>query len=621
MRGRVKAHDPFELIRWLAMSQPDPRKALAELVQNSLDAGAKTIRVTRVREKGHPCLRVFDDGAGVIPELDRREALKYIATHIGHSRKRNLSPEERLQMMTQGQYGIGLLGFWCLGAVLEMRSSVPGQRPYRLTLYRNKPDFLIEPLRGRLSLDGRWTEVVVVGLSREASAALHGRRAADWLASELRGQLLARETSLVIEDRMSRGTAQKQIAVRPQRFLGEPLPGMAIVTVAGHAPARMELYLVSDPAPTTAARGPSVYAAGTLVAESFHDLAPLGLDRRPWTDPRLAGIVDFPGFHVAPGSRRGVVADEAASGFAAAMTTVEPALNALLESLDRRRAEEIDRVLLRDLRRAFRDFYRERPRYSMLPVRSEPGRADATAEAEGPAGDGVAVGLGEDEIDGRAGVVVREPSPSRSKIGELLPPGPLDQVRIVPSPLRVLCGGRRRVRAHALDAAEQEIVVGADFAWSVDGSVGEIAVDAALSSNAMFSARAEPGEGRIRVVARAGGREASADVDVEVLDQMAARGEDEGIPDPELTHEPGASWRSRLEAGRWQVNTAHRDYRAVEGATGLKLRYLAMLFAKEIVLQSTLDPRLETPLEQLVEVASFADRRLFRRGGSGRQEA
>ena len=68
LRGKVRAHDPFELIRWLALSQPDPRKALAELVQNSLDADARTIRVTRVRLKGVPSLRIFDDGEGVIPE-------------------------------------------------------------------------------------------------------------------------------------------------------------------------------------------------------------------------------------------------------------------------------------------------------------------------------------------------------------------------------------------------------------------------------------------------------------------------------------------------------------------------------------------------------------------------
>src|SRR5437867_6846967 len=103
--GRLRAADPFELIRWLARSQTDPRKALAELVQNSLDAQARTIRITRVREKGVPCLRILDDGEGVIPEMDRPEALEYIATHVGHSRKRSLLPHERLQLMTQGQYG------------------------------------------------------------------------------------------------------------------------------------------------------------------------------------------------------------------------------------------------------------------------------------------------------------------------------------------------------------------------------------------------------------------------------------------------------------------------------------------------------------------------------------
>src|SRR3989449_9294933 len=89
--GRLRAADPFELIRWLARSQTDPRKALAELVQNSLDAGARSVTITRVRERGVTALRVVDDGEGVIPELPRSEALAHVATHSGPSRQRNLT--------------------------------------------------------------------------------------------------------------------------------------------------------------------------------------------------------------------------------------------------------------------------------------------------------------------------------------------------------------------------------------------------------------------------------------------------------------------------------------------------------------------------------------------------
>ena len=219
-KGRVRVHDPFELIRWLALSQPDPRKALAELVQNSLDAGARSIRVTRLREKGVPCLKILDDGEGVIPEMDRPDALRYIATHIGHSRKQSLSPQQRLELMTQGQYGIGLLGFWSLGEMLEIRSYFGGHKPHRLILYRDWPQYAIEPLRGKLTFGERSTEVVVVGLHRAAMSSLVARRAADYLASELRGQLLERGVDLVVDDRMARGRARKSITVKPPRFQG-----------------------------------------------------------------------------------------------------------------------------------------------------------------------------------------------------------------------------------------------------------------------------------------------------------------------------------------------------------------------------------------------------------------
>jgi hypothetical protein len=612
LKGRLRAHDPFELIRWLAFSQPDPRKALAELVQNSLDARARTIRVTRVRERGAPCLRIWDDGEGVIPDMERVEALRYIATHIGHSRKRDLSPQERLALLTQGQYGIGLLGFWSLGERLEMRTSVPEQRPHRLVLYRDRPDYTIEPLRGRLPLGDRWTEIVVVGLHREALSALIGRRAADYLASELRGQLLAREVDLSVHDRMARGRAPKLVPVRPPRFLGERIEGLGPVEVTGHAGVRFELYLGDESSDDGHPRGVSVYSSGTLVAASFHDLAGLGLDHPPWTDPRLTGLVDFPGFRVAPGSRRGVVVDEAAGAFVRALAGVESVLLGLLEAHEQRRAEELDRGIIRDLQRAFRDFYRQRPRYSLLPVRDE--RRDAGA---GPAtaGEGAAVAPGDSVHQAQEATPEAAPSPApATPPPDLLPPGPLAQVRLSPASLRLQCGSARRVRAAALDATGRPVEDPVVFSWSLSGPVGTLDGAERGEAEVVFVASAETAEGVLVVTARSGGHEARAEADVEVLEELGTGRPDEGIPEPELVHAAGAAWRSRMEDGRWQVNTAHREYRAVADRPALKLRYLAMLFSKEVVLRSNADPRLDRPLEQLVEVAAFADRNLSRRG-------
>jgi Histidine kinase-, DNA gyrase B-, and HSP90-like ATPase len=621
--GKLRVHDPFELVRWLALSQPDPRKALAELVQNSLDAGARHVRVTRLRRRRVPMLTIWDDGEGVIPELDRTEALRYIATHVGHSRKRTLTPQQRLELMTQGQYGIGLLGFWSLGEMLEMRTVVPGQRGFRLLLYRDRPDFLIEPLRGRLPLDERWTEVVVHGLHRGVVPALLGRRAAGYLASELRGQLLDRDVRLVVEDHIARGATQKVIPVRPRRFLGERLEGLERLEVTGRPPVRLEIYLVgeggrgahaanaADAADGTEPEPLAIYSAGTLVAESFHDLAPLGLDRPPWTDRRLTGMVDFPDLRVAPGSRRGVIPDEAASAFADALTGVEPVLRELLSAYEERRAEELDRVLIKNLQRAFRDFWKQRPRYTMLPVE---GRRD---EESGPATGGQAavaasVEGAADEAGVEAGEVgLEEPPP----LAQLFAPGPLAEVRLTPSPLRVECGGERHARARAVDADGRDLEEPVTYRWRLTGPVGRLKVRAD-PRRVLLTAADRPGEGRLGVQALAGGRDAQAEIPVEVVEELPSSRSDEGIPEPELLNLPGAPWRSRIADGRWQVNAGHREYRAISDQPSLKLRYLAMLFAKEVVLRSSQDPRLEGPLEQLVEIAAYADRRLATgRGG------
>ena len=508
--GKVRVHDPFELVRWLALSQPDPRKALAELVQNSLDAGARNVRVTRLRRKGSPMLAIWDDGEGVIPELTRRDALGYIATHIGHSRKRTLTPRQRLDLMTQGQYGIGLLGFWSLGETLEMRTAMPGQRSFRLLLFRDRPDFVIEPLRGRLPLDERWTEVVVHGLHREAVPAVLGRRAAGYLAAELRGQLLERDVRLVVEDRMARGPPRRSSRCARPASWANASPGRSGWRWA-EATRRSAWSSTSRARGGTAPR-PSratplaVYAAGTLVADSFHDLAALGLDHPPWTDPRLTGLVEFPALRVAPGSRRGVVPDDAAGAFAETLSGAEPVLCELLAAYEQRRAAELDRSLIKNLQRAFRGFWRQRPRYTMLPVE---GRRDASS---GPAGPGEAA-RGGAEIEAAAAGPVPVGGDDPPSLPRLYPPGPLAEVLLTPSPLQVECGGQRHARARAVDGEGRELDEAVTYRWRLGGPVGRLKVRAD-ARRVLLTAADRPGEGELEVLALAGGREARARVAV-----------------------------------------------------------------------------------------------------------
>lgn len=63
--GKLRIGDDWNAITIIAHSQQSPLKAVAELVENSIDARATKVTIIRGKEKGAPFLRVVDDGAGV----------------------------------------------------------------------------------------------------------------------------------------------------------------------------------------------------------------------------------------------------------------------------------------------------------------------------------------------------------------------------------------------------------------------------------------------------------------------------------------------------------------------------------------------------------------------------
>lgn len=576
---------------------------------NPLDAKARRVTIERRRVRRAPALVIRDDGEGIVPELTREGALRAIATNIGHSRKRGLSPRERHDEMVAGKYGIGLLGFWSIGHRMEIRSRVAGGEVWALRMVEDQER--AELVRERMAFEtaDTFTEVVIGELHDAAQRILTGRRLNDYLASELRGMLLATGAALEIQDRLARGLAERTFVVVPRRFVGERLTVPEMVPVEGHAPAKVELYL---------ARGGDraaieVSCAGTLIADDAAELRQLGmegLDRSPWTGRGLTGLIEFSAFQIPPGTRRGVIPDAASEAFARAMVGYATLVEAELGRLDRERQATTSRQLLTELRRALRGLRARLPQYE-LPKVEEPSSTGTTpvAGAAGAAPEGLPLG----QADGGAEDAEPDPGPTE-ETPSLFPPGPLATVRIVPAEVTVQAGRERRVQAISLDRDGRRVRGEVSFAWSSDHAAVEIVGDGPKPLvRVQPDARADL-RSAIAVVARQDVEQASASAWVRIADRPEPAADlAAGVPEPELVDDSDGRWRSRFDGQRWQVNASHDDYIALRGEPRTRLRYLLSLFAKEVALRAHGVPGSEAALESLVEILAHAERNL----GSG----
>jgi hypothetical protein len=594
-RIRLQPADSFDLIRLIARSQSDPRKAVAELVQNSLDAGANHVRVTWFTHQKRRALSVWDDGEGVFPDLDRAAALRKVATTIGHSHKARLSPAQRHEQMTLGKYGIGLLGFWSVAERMEIRSRVGGGDVWVLELEEEVREGVVRKRRpGKLPLDGTWTEVLLTRVHPAAENPIKPRRLAAYLAGELRGQLLDRSVTLEIIDRVGRGRAQKRRVVRPVRFAGAPVAEVTELEVPGHTPARVELYLVPE---SEDRRGRvSLSCGGATVMDDLAYLDGPDTPRAPWASGRLEGVIDYPDLSVAPSTRRGFVPDDAARAFLDALVDLEARVFSLLEQEAERRRREQEADDARDLRRLFRKLPRALPHYTLLDVegRGATGRPGVEGEAVTD-GDAEASGVEVEELEG-------DGEPGSPDTEYLYPPGDLATVEVRPKRSRIAPGGARRLRATPRDADGRAILDGVTLEWSLEGP-GALSAEGDV---AHYRAPDDPGEARASVRARAGARSAEAAGEIRITDAAEPEpGSDAGIPKPEPVEAPKEPWRSRLKAGVWEYNTGHPDYRQVRDERRRRLSYLAWLFAKEVVLRNFGEPGDGPLLERMVQVLVY----------------
>jgi hypothetical protein len=585
-RGKLKIGDDWNAITIIALSQSSPLKAIAELVENSIDAKARGVTITRGREHGRHFLAIRDDGDGVPRDAEGRPDFRYVATHICDSVKRRLKADGASGL--QGEFGIGLLSFWTVGNELTMTSIAADQHAYQMVMRRGDPSYTVAPKRA-LFADGG-TEVKIAPLL-DGIRALSGEKIAWYLAAELRDRIRQTGVRINVVDRLAR----KQYAVEPRQYEGQLLHRLpALRTALGDI--YVELYL-NEPSDKNCV---ALYRHGTRVVE---DLA--GIDHfahPPWDLRYLQGHIDAPFINLTPGTRTGFIHDTAYATLCEGLAPLAARLVEIIEEQRRAEEEQASREQLRTIQRAFRE--------ALLALPAEEyDWFDIHARAFRPMPDGAADrGYPSAEMD-QAFPGAPEPAPGEDRQRQFFEfAGPLFSVAVSPASSVVQVGSRKELRALPRDRSRRRVDRDLTFEWQLVEGPG--ALTGTHDQAVTFLAPAEPGLAQVKVSVRqhdivcAG--EGLITVTHELLAQLGtATVPSQGLPGYTFERAPGESWRSSFDSKRnvIVVNNGHRDFVYASRNKSLKLRYLVRLYAKELVLHNFAGLPADQLLERMVELS------------------
>src|SRR5580692_7846616 len=593
--GKLRIGDDWNAIRIIALSQSNPLKAIAEFVENSIDAHAKTIAITRGREHGGHYLTVKDDGDGVPRDPNGVPDFKYVATHICDSIKRRLKADGAGGL--QGEFGIGLLSFWTVGDTLAMTSSSADQRVYQMVMSKGDPRYTVKPRRVLFAEPG--TELKI-GPLLDGIRNLSGEKIQWYLAAELRDRIRATQVRVTVVDKLAR----KQYQVEPRQFEGRLLHQLpAVRSPFGEAYA--ELYL-TEPAENGRV---SLTRGGTRVIEDIGTLP--GLERWPWSSRYLQGLIDVPYLNLTPSTRSGVVHDERYGAFAEALIPLEAYLNALIDAQRRAEEEQANRESLRAIQRAFREAMLVLPpeEYDWFDIQSR--SAQAASGSELPERHVEESGEQEGPIPG-----VPEPSGSESAQRQFFDyAGPLRTVVISPAASTLAVNQSRRLRALPRDRSHRRVEQDLLFSWEIGEGSGMLS--SASDQEVSFQAPSSPGLVRLSVTVSQRDVCCSAETLITVTDSLdAAVGPSvtnaRGLPGYTFERAAGELWRSRFDAGRnlIVVNNGHRDFVFATRNRALQLRYLVRLYIKELVLKNFAGLPVEQVAERMIELSLYVEEKL-----------
>jgi hypothetical protein len=595
--GKLRIGDDWNAIRIIALSQSNPLKAIAEFVENSIDAKAKVITITRGKEHGAHYLSIKDDGDGVPRDADGLPDFKYVATHICDSIKRRLKADGSGGGL-QGEFGIGLLSFWTVGDSMTMISTGVDQRAYQMTMSKGDSRYDVSPRRVLFAEKG--TELKISPLL-EGIRSLSGEKIQWYLASELRDRIRDSKVRVTVIDKLAR----KQYEVEPRQFEGRLLHQLpAIRTLYGDAYAELYLAEPDETARVALTRG------GTRVIEDLSALS--GLEHSPWISRYVQGLVDVPFLNLTPGTRTGIIQDERYAALTEALKPIEAHVKGLIEEQQRAEEEQASQQSLKAIQKAFHEAMLALPReeYDWFDVQGRARQDGGGAEKSGAG----AMSAGTDWAESLPGV--SEPIPSDSPQRQFFDyAGPLFSVVVSPAASTTPLNETRKFRALPRDRSRRRVVEDLQFAWEL--AEGEGYLQGLTDQEVEYRAPAVPGLARLRVIASQREVTTTAEALITVTDSLEAAMSPavvntRGLPGYTFERAAGELWRCHFDAERniIVVNSGHRDFVFATRNRALQLRYLVRLYVKELVLKNFAGLPADQLLERMIELSLYAEEKL-----------
>jgi len=598
--GKLRIADHWNAISIIASSQANPLKAVAEFVENSIDAQAKQIQIVRGKKKGAFYLKISDDGEGIPKDEEGLPDFRRVATHICDSIKRQFKLDGAKGI--QGEFGIGLLSFWTVGRNLSMTCCGADRQPYQMTMAKDSPNFRVTKKRILLPFEG--TDLMIYPLL-PGLRSLTGEKVQRYLASELRDRIKETGVTVKVIDR----TGRKEFVVVPRQYTGRLLHDLKPAETA-RGDIYLEIYL-NQPGSTNQV---GLYRRGTRVLPSITELD--HFEKEPWTAGYLQGIVDAPFLSLTPGTRQGIIRDDRFDALCRAMVPVEKQIQKIIEEQRKAEEERSSRQVLRRVQRALKEAFLRLPQeeYDWFDIYGDKlQKKSGNLFSSGP-------------IHGESRVKSDPENEQPEVVSELLDTdgspkqffeyaGPLFSALISPKSSVISVDQSKKYRVICRDRSRRVVLENLEYQWNIIDGAGQL--DENHRESATFIAPPEPCLTTLEVMVRQGDKtcrdEAMITVTDSLLDHSSNSGKaNKGLPGYTYRRAPGEIWRSRYDEEKnvIVINNGHRDFVYAGKQKKRKLRYICRLFCKEIVQHNF--PGLQTNelLERMIELSLYTEEHL-----------